>query len=95
MANKVDNKKLKSLSDDELRALYIKCKNKYVGDIADEVQRRITERCPITSTKEQLEEVEALSNGTFSFDRFLYTTPYSCMLEGKRVWFKSVTRGEV
>ena len=90
MANKVDNKKLKSLSDDELRELYIKSKNKYVGDIADEVQRRITERCPITSTKEQLEEVEALSNGTFSFDRFLYTTPYSCMLEGKRVWFKSV-----
>ena len=55
MANKVDNKKLKSLSDDELRALYIKSRNKYVGDIADEVQRRITERCPITSTKEQLE----------------------------------------
>lgn len=36
------------------------------------------------------EEVKRLSKGTYSFDRFCYHTPYSCMVNGKRIWYHSL-----
>lgn len=89
-SSNVSSKDIKSLSDDELKSEFIKGGCKYVGGIREEVNRRISERCPRTSTKDKLEEIEKLCDGTYSFDRFLYNKPYSCMVGGKRVWFKSL-----
>ena len=83
-------KDIKSLSDEELKEIYIKNGCKYGDDIAREVQRRISERCPLTSTEDKLKEIEKLSNGTYSFDRLVYNKPYACMVDGKYTNFPSL-----
>ena len=73
------------MTDEELRAKYTD--NNTKKSVEDEVLKRMQERCPITCTTEKIEKIEKLCNGTYSFDRLLYNTPHSCMIDGKRVWF--------
>ena len=78
---------INELDDEQLKELYSCVRT---PEVRDEVFRRIAERCPITSTNRKLEEVKQLANNTYSFERFCYRTPYSCMINGKRTYFHSL-----
>ena len=78
---------INELDDEQLKELYSCVRT---PEVRNEVFKRITERCPITSTNRKLEEVKQLAKGTYSFDRFCYRTHYSCMVNGKRVWYHSL-----
>ena len=78
---------INELDDEQLKELYSCVRT---PEVRDEVFKRIAERCPITSTNKKLDDVKQLANGTYSFDRFCYRTPYSCMVNGKRTYFHSL-----
>ena len=78
---------INELDDKQLKELYSCVRT---PEVSDEVFKRIAEHCPITSTNRKLEEIKQLAKGTYSFDRFCYRTPYSCMVNGKRVWYHSL-----
>lgn len=84
-------KKLTSLSDEELKSLYSYNGSKEYtnAEISNEVSKRISERAPIFGTHYKLKTIESVANG-FTFDRFVYDSPYSCILNGKRVRFSSL-----
>lgn len=87
----MEKKELTSLSDEELKSLYNHNGGKEYtnAEISNEVSKRINERAPIVGTNYKLKTIESVANG-FTFDSYMYKSPYSCILNDKRVRFSSL-----